>query len=227
MKWRKSILFNVMLGALTCFLLVSFSTPLLSKTQATFNGLPEATNAFNSGAIVVAQQPEEALHSRLTLELLDAETSVMAQATPGMSSSPMQRYVVTMTKTSVVPSMPDTAAFGSAGAVLLGNRLVVRGDFSNLSSPFRDFTKDPTNPPNPSITSAVHIHRGEPTANGPFQYALQVQAGANPMMGRFQGDYTLTDEQLSALNSGKLYLDMHTQKNRGGELRGTFTPYGN
>ncbi|HIK38986.1 aminotransferase class I/II-fold pyridoxal phosphate-dependent enzyme, partial [Thermoleptolyngbya sp. M55_K2018_002] len=99
-----------------------------------------------------------------------------------------------------------------------------RGDFRNLAGPLRDYTVDPTDPPNPNITSAVHIHRGEPTANGPFQYALTVTMRGD-RDGRFAGEYTLTPEQRQALESGNLYLDIHTTRNRAGELRGVLRPY--
>jgi CHRD domain len=105
-------------------------------------------------------------------------------------------------------------------AVLVGDRLVMRGDFSRLSSPLRDYATDPVTPPNPNITSAVHIHQGDTAQNGPFQYALTVMLDNTGLDGRFAGDYTLTSAQLQALSDGNLYVDIHTSQNRAGELRG-------
>jgi hypothetical protein len=143
-------------------------------------------------------------------------------AAPGWSQSVdlSQRYVAILTAGSVVPNMPMTEARAAGGAVLVGDRLIVRGDFSNLSSAFRDYATDPVNPPNPKITSGVHVHLGEPGKNGPFQYALTVMPNADGMGGRFMGEYVLSGEQMQALKAGNLYLDLHTKLNRSGELRG-------
>jgi hypothetical protein len=144
-----------------------------------------------------------------------------AQETPPQ----ITRYVAALTRSDVVPMTPSTPAFGAAGAVLVGDRLVVRGDFSNLAGGLRDYATDPLDPPNPNITSAVHIHQGAPDVNGPFQYALTVSPDSTARAGRFSGEYTLTPEQLQALSNGELYVDIHTTRNRGGELRGIFQPY--
>ncbi|BAS57705.1 CHRD domain-containing protein [Leptolyngbya boryana IAM M-101] len=152
-------------------------------------------------------------------DLQEAESVLMAQ---GMSSSSLQRYAAILTNNNVVPNAPSTSATGVAGAALAGDRLIVRGDFGGLSSGLRDYAADPVNPPNPNITSAVHIHRGEPNQNGPFQYALTVTLNDTAMGGRFAGEYTLTAEQLQALSEGNLYVDIHTKQNRAGELRGIF-----
>ncbi len=142
---------------------------------------------------------------------------LMAQSMP---SSSFQRYAAILMNNNIVPNAPSTLATGVAGAVLVGDRLILRGDFGGLSSPLRDYATDPVNPPNPKITSAAHIHRGEPDKNGPFQYALTVMLNETGMGGRLAGEYTLTAEQLQALADGKLYIDIHTQQNRAGELRG-------
>ena len=106
------------------------------------------------------------------------------------------------------------------GAALIGDRLILCGSFYGLNSPLSDYATDPVAPPNPNITSAVHIHKGSANANAPFQYALQVQINADGVSGNVKGEYKLTDEQLQALNSGGLYVDIHTKSNRAGELRG-------
>jgi hypothetical protein len=141
-----------------------------------------------------------------------------------MSGKSMKRYSVNLSNSGVVPNAPSTSAMGMAEATLMGNRLMVKGRFSGLSSALRDYTTDPTNPPNPKITSAVHIHRGEATENGPFQFALNVMMSEKGMSGQFNGEYTLSSEQLQALMAGNLYIDLHTKQNRAGELRGYFRP---
>lgn len=44
-------------------------------------------------------------------------------------------------------------------------------------------------------------------------------------LGGVIGEYPLTSEQMQALSEGKLYVDLHTKRNRAGELRGIFQPY--
>ncbi|GAB4146825.1 MAG: hypothetical protein Fur0046_24860 [Cyanobacteria bacterium J069] len=200
MTHSKRILFNFILGTVTCLSLLGLSTP--SFAQAVSNWISPAT-------------------ANLTAEVRQAETVLLAQ---GMGTSSFKRYAATLSKGAVVGASPSGRATGFAGAVLSGDRLVVRGDFRNLTSPLRDYTVDPVDPPNPNITSGVHIHRGEPTANGPFQYALTVTLG-DAGNGRFAGEYTLTPEQLQALDSGNLYFDIHTTRNRAGELRGVLRSY--
>lgn len=200
MTYPKRILFNFILGALTCLSLVGLSTP--SVAQAVSSWI-------------------RPVDPYLAADVHQAETVLLAQ---GMNNASFQRFAATLSRGAVVGASPSGRATGAAGAVLAGDRLVVRGDFRNLAGPLRDYTVDPVDPPNPNITSAVHIHRGEPTVNGPFQYALTVTL-SNERNGRFAGEYTLTPEQLQALASGNLYLDLHTTRNRAGELRGVLRPY--
>lgn len=199
---------NVLLGALACFSLVMLSTPAMS----TVSSQPQS---------LVRTLPSDSLDGSLTTNLREAESVLLAQ---GMAMDSMTTYVAILSKNNVVPTMPMTGARATVGAVLVGDRLVVRGSFSNLSSAMRDYATDPVDPPNPNITSAFHIHRGEPTANGPFQYALQVMMDDTGRGGMAMGEYTLTPEQLQALSAGQLYLDLHTTQNRAGELRGILMP---
>ncbi len=185
------------LGLMSCLWMISIATPVWSQSPTV-----------------------EPINQHLMADLREA--TLVAQ---GAGMGPMdlsQRYVAILTADSVVPNTPMTEARAVAGAVLVGDRLIVRGDFSSLSSDFRDYSTDPVSPPNPNITSAVHIHLGEPGKNGPFQYALTIMLNPNGLGGRLMGEYTLSSEQLQALQAGNLYMDFHTKKNRAGELRGTF-----
>lgn len=213
MNKAKRSLFNFLLGTITCVLLIGLSTaPSLSKT---------ASNGVATSQPAQPTQMQNPINQHLMADLQEAESVLMAQ---GMSSSSMQRYAAILMKNNVVPNTPSTMATGVAGAALVGDRLIVRGDFGGLSSALRDYATDPVNPPNPNITSAAHIHRGEPNQNGPFQYALTVMLNDTGMGGRFSGEYTLTPEQRQALSDGQLYVDIHTTQNRAGELRGIFQP---
>lgn len=208
MNKTRRFLSNFCFGTLTCLLLIGLaSTPTLSHALG---------NTPMQASSTLGLQP-------LADTFREIDATAIAQ---GLPASAMTRYVAVLSKSSVVAaSKPSTSAFGAAGAVLVGDRLMIRGNFSNLSSGLRDYATDPLDPPNLNITSGIHLHRGEPTANGPFQYALEVSPDASSLQGGFAGEYTLTSEQLQALSSGNLYVDLHTKQNRAGEMRGTFQPY--
>ncbi|MBW4660632.1 MAG: CHRD domain-containing protein [Drouetiella hepatica Uher 2000/2452] len=218
MKKTHRTLSNFLLGTITCLLMV------VVASMSSFSAATVPTQSVSVATEALQSTPQVRLvNQQLVDNLREANSAAIAQ---GLPSSSITRYVAVMTKNGVVvPATPSTSAFGASGAVLVGNRLIVRGDFSNLSSALRDYATDPLNPPNPNITSGIHIHQGEPTANGPFQYALEVSPNADELSGRFSGEYTLTSEQVQALSSGTLYVDLHTKKNRAGELRGIFQPY--
>ncbi len=218
MDKAKRVLLNFLLGAITCGLIVGVPNLSLNNVAWSVPAQRESVELFPSQSLEIGQM-QQPINQHLVADLQEAESALMAQS---MSDRSMQRYVAILTKNNIVPNPPSTSATGVAGAVLMGDRLVVRGDFGTLSSALRDYATDPVNPPNPNITSAVHIHRGAPTENGPFQYALTVVVNETGMGGRFMGEYTLTGEQLQALADGKLYVDIHTKKNRAGELRGIF-----
>lgn len=221
MNKAKRTLFNFFLGAITCVLLVGISTPSLSKVTSILSVQSGNVQSFSTSQYAQPAQVQNPINQHLMSDLQEAESVLMAQSTLG---KPFQRYAAILTNNNVVPNAPSTSSTGVAGAVLAGERLVVRGDFSRLSSALRDYATDPVSPPNPKITSAVHIHQGEPTQNGPFQYALTVTLKETQGSGRLAGDYTLTSEQLQALSGGKLYIDIHTKQNRAGELRGILRP---
>jgi CHRD domain len=203
------------------------SSRLLHLKPGTTMKLKHLRNFFLSTiaclfVITISTTPQPAMSAQTLQPMREAESTAIAQ---GMENNSMMRYVAVLTQDQVFPMMPSTNAFGAAGAVLVGDRLIVRGDFSNLSSPLRDYATDPLNPPNPKITSGVHIHLGESKKNGPFQHALEVSPAESGLQGRFMGEYMLTSDQLQALANGKLYVDIHTKQNRAGELRGILKPY--
>ncbi|AFY30615.1 CHRD domain-containing protein [Calothrix sp. PCC 7507] len=205
---------NALLGAIACLLVVSISTPALSKLVTSVSTHLIGSNQSNQSQILPLKDLDNNLQS--------ATSVLLAQ---GLPSSTFKTYIAALSPKNVVPSSPTTDARGTVGASLSGNRLVVRASFRQLSSALRDYATDPVNPPNPNITSAFHIHKGASNANGPFQYALNVTLNTSGDGGSAAGDYTLTPEQLQALDQGQLYVDLHTTKNRGGELRGILLTY--
>lgn len=220
----KKALRLALLGSLSCLLLSGLFGSMLGKAVATLppSLIADGHSDGHSHMTDMAEDANSFLGKALTTNLQAAQDALMAQS----PDSAMQSYVVVMSDNNVVPDAPETAAMGAVGAALSSdNLLVVRGSFAMLTSEMRDYATDPVDPPNTSITSAFHIHQGDPVENGPFQYALDVTLDETGLSGSGAGEYSLTDEQAQALADGQLYMDIHTTQNRGGELRGILMPY--
>ena len=66
----------------------------------------------------------------------------------------------------------------------------------------------------------AHIHRGAKGANGPVIVPLDKNGDTyTAPAGR-----KLTAEQINDLKAGNLYVNVHTNRNKGGEVRGQLTP---
>ena len=90
---------------------------------------------------------------------------------------------------------------GQVRATLEGDRLTVTGEYRGISSP----------------ATSAHVHLAPPTMPGPVAAPLDVTGGQE---GRISGTLTLTAEQLAALREESLYVQLHTEGNPSGELRG-------
>jgi hypothetical protein len=80
-------------------------------------------------------------------------------------------------------------------------KLSWKGSYSGLTGP----------------ATAAHFHSGESGKNGPV--AVPITPNASP----FEGSATLTDAQAAELMAGKWYVNVHTEANKGGEIRGQVT----
>ena len=66
----------------------------------------------------------------------------------------------------------------------------------------------------------AHIHRGAKGTNGPVLVPLEKKDNTYSVpAGR-----KLTSEQMQLLKNGQLYVNVHTAKNKGGEVRGQINP---
>jgi hypothetical protein len=66
----------------------------------------------------------------------------------------------------------------------------------------------------------AHIHRGAKGINGPVLVPLDKKGDTYSVpAGR-----KLTAEQMQLLKSGSLYVNVHTNRNKGGEVRGQLQP---
>ena len=98
-------------------------------------------------------------------------------------------------------TVQTTQGVGAFTAVLEGNMLSIDGTFEGLNSP----------------ATAAHVHRAFKGLRGPSVFALTV---TNDTHGRVLGNLTLTDTQLADLRTGWLYVQIHTDVNPDGHLRG-------
>lgn len=84
---------------------------------------------------------------------------------------------------------------------LSGRLLEISGSFEGLSSP----------------ATRAHVHRAPVARRGPVAFAIEVTQGTE---GTLDGRVDLDGSQLDALRDGELYVQIHTEKNPEGELRG-------
>lgn len=110
---------------------------------------------------------------------------------------------------SVLPVDPATArtmsGSGEARATLTGHSLVITGTFEGLSSP----------------ATVAHIHRAPPARRGPVAFTVEVTTAAS---GEVSGSLELDDAQIQALRHSEYYVQIHTENNAGGEIRGWLMP---
>lgn len=106
---------------------------------------------------------------------------------------------------STVPVDPitvrTTAGSGTLTAVLAGNTLTINGKFDGLNSP----------------ATAAHVHRARKGLRGPNLFDLTVTKATS---GTVEGTLKLTDAQVEGLKSGWYYVQIHTEINPDGHLRG-------
>lgn len=94
---------------------------------------------------------------------------------------------------------------GEVRAVLDGDMLEIVATFEGMSSP----------------ATAAHVHRAPRARRGPVAFAVDVPPAA---AGRIATTVRLAPEQVAALRDGLYYLQIHTEANAGGELRGWLLP---
>jgi len=102
----------------------------------------------------------------------------------------------------------QTAGTGSVTAAYdpATKQLTWKGSFSGLTG----------------AATAAHLHGpAEPGKNAGV--LVWISTKGTPLSSPFEGSATLTDDQASDLMAGRIYVNVHTAANPGGELRGQLT----
>lgn len=110
---------------------------------------------------------------------------------------------------SVVPvdavTARTTSGTGAVTAALIGSQLFLAGRFEGLSSP----------------ATAAHLHRAPKGERGPIAFPLRIVSAPAGAIG---GSVELTKDQIEELKKGGYYVQIHTERNPDGELRGWLLP---
>jgi CHRD domain len=104
-------------------------------------------------------------------------------------------------KSEVPPNSSPATGTVTATYDTSSKKLSWKGNYSGLSGP----------------ATAAHFHSGESGKNGPIVVPI------TPATSPFEGSATLTDPQADELLAGKWYVNVHTEANKGGEIRGQVT----
>lgn len=105
-----------------------------------------------------------------------------------------------------------TTGNGQVEATLIGDTLTVSGTFSGLTSAF-----------NPNVAGGAHIHLGLPGNNGGIIFPLKTTLNTDEKSGAFPADsnqFIVDSAQRAQLTGQQLYVNIHTVRYAGGEIRG-------
>ena len=120
-------------------------------------------------------------------------------------SASTQAQEVYRARLSPMPTTPQTvSSILGEGEVILtlnGNSLTGDGNFAGMSS----------------FATGAHIHNGPPAQPGPVVHTLEVTQSTS---GSVNGVITLSDEQIEAIANNEFYIQIHSENNPPGELRG-------
>lgn len=111
-----------------------------------------------------------------------------------------------------------TEATGELLFELMDSMLIVSGTFQNLESDLAT-----------QIAGGAHVHMGWAGSNGGVIFPLNVSMDGDMRNGTFEAAnnvFTLDSAQMAMLYQRKLYVNIHSQNNLSGELRGQVLPEG-
>lgn len=104
-----------------------------------------------------------------------------------------------------VATATSRSGSGRVDAILRDDTLTLAGRFAGLSSP----------------ATVAHIHQAPLARRGPALFAIEV---SNDTAGTIGGMIELTSTQVERLRESELYVQVHTEANPDGEIRGWLIP---
>jgi hypothetical protein len=148
------------------------------------------------------------MRTKLALLALTAVVGALVAASVAVGAKPTPttfklKAALNIGQEKPIPKGTKLGASGRFTATLNGTSLTWRLTFKHLSGP----------------ATAAHIHHGLRKVAGPVIVPLCGPC-TSPATG---GPTTLTADQVKDLLAGKYYVNVHTTKNPGGEIRGQIT----
>jgi len=110
----------------------------------------------------------------------------------------------------------NSSATGNVLFELRGNQLVATGAFEGFDSKVAV-----------DLAGGGHVHRGFAGRNGDIEVVFDITLDANQKGGRLEASkntFDLTADQVRALKQQELYVNLHSENNRPGEVRGQIAP---
>ena len=123
--------------------------------------------------------------------------------------------VASLTGANENPSV-STSALGGVVATLNGDTLTVSGAFNGLQGTIAT-----------DLNGGAHIHMGLAGRNGPIIFPLSMEMNADGTGASFPADdniFILDADEVTAFNNQMLYVNIHSEFSRSGELRGQLLP---
>ncbi|MBL9135805.1 MAG: CHRD domain-containing protein [Verrucomicrobiales bacterium] len=174
---------------------------------APFNGGSFETAGTLSGSVVLTAAQKAALLSGKTYVNIHTDANRPGEIRGQILPVVMQAV---LNGSNERPNPVSTTGAGRGLFMLTGNQLTFSVSYGGLSGP----------------AIMAHIH-GPADAEGTAGVMVDLapfNGGAFGISGGFAGSVTLTTDQLTALASGRTYVNIHTDANRPGEIRGQIIP---
>ena len=195
----------------------------------------ETVNADGEPVMIVSTDGEYSYVGRLTVEF-DADGVVIptstTEANSGAYATDDQGVIdlgggaegglgVTLSEAQEAPPVADGPATGAFDFHLVGSTLVLDGTYGGMTGDLRDVAPGDAEDAEGNPIDGAHIHVAAAGSNGPVVRALSVVENGGGS-GRFFGEFDLTASEIADLRAGNFYVNLHTDANPGGELRGQF-----
>ena len=137
----------------------------------------------------------------LTLTLILATGAVQAPSALAADMNSLHARLSPMPVTRL--TVNTITGIGSANANLSGNILTISGEFEGMSSP----------------ATSAHVHKGPKAQPGPVAFTLELTSNEDGS-GTLSAQVSLSDDLIAALHAEGLYIQIHSEGNPAGELRG-------